>query len=273
MEQQHGSSASAGAGTPVLDTGVAYTQSDATAAETTLAFYLQKSQLGSSDKIQSSAAGSPWWVQSSAAADRAGHYSHRQAPRQRESCSRSHCSAVLQASSVQHTATQLFMPQQEAAMDEDAAAVAALDGLLESLEVPSLTRAMPPPMPAGHRKSARLSWDIYNGGGGRRAALGSPEAGHTSLAAPVHDAKHVSMLSALHSAPPAGLAELWKEASQVQSTQVVYASTSAASGSQVHVLNQHTPLVQPLLSPCDRTINLHCTLGIHLDSAVAALSA
>ena len=112
----------------------------------------------------------------------------------------------------------------------DAAAVAELDSLLESLKGPPLSRAMPPPLSNGHSKSARPPRNACNGQAGGRTTKEDPEAAESHPAAPVCDAKHVSILSALHCAQPAGLVELWKQVGQSpQETDTVSSASSSSS--------------------------------------------
>lgn len=285
-------------------------QPQSSRAEASLCFHLQHAvKIGSSGRRTTAAVGSQWWLQSSAAcAGASGQQCHSQLARQTVSCAGGHCSAEKQC----HLAAQLDDFQQRTAHDEEAAALAELDSLLESLEGPSLSRAMPPPVLNGHSKSARPPGKGCNGRAGRRvmaedgkaleslpavpvrnakhdaaavAELDSlleslkgpplsramppplsnghsrsarpprnacngqaggrttkedPEAAESHPAAPVRDAKHVSILSALHRAQPAGLVELWKQVGQSpQETDTVSSASSSSSSSSFSRFPDH----------------------------------
>ena len=278
-------------------------QPQSSRAEASVCFHLQHAgKTQSSERTTTAAVGSQWWLQSSAAyAGASGQQCHSQLARHTVSCAGEHCSAEKPC----RPAAQPDDSQQRAAHDEEAAALAELDSLLESLEGPALSRAMPPPVlngyskvarppgkgcngragrrvmaedgkapeahPAvplcntkhdaaavaeldslleslkgpplsramplslsnGHSKTAGPPMNACNGQAGRRAMTEDPEAAGPYRAVPVRDAKHVSILSALHSAQPAGLVELWKQVGQsLQETDTVSSASSSSSFSR-----------------------------------------
>ena len=270
--------------------------------------HLQHLSLKSSEMVASPAVGSQWWVERSAVQMNGLGGGHASATVQRENNLAADSSAAVQHTrAAQQHAKRWLRNSPDAGADDDAAALAALDGLLESLEEPPLSRAMPPP-PAvwGHSRQMRRQWEVQDGaarrhvswqiaeaasacaaasvqvavagaalngplegfkgshssramapstanGGPRkparplegqfngttkRAAWQKDEAGSTSAAALQQDVKHVSVLTALQSAVPAGLADLWRDAGQADVARDRSSSASGASNSpadwQIH---------------------------------------
>ena len=269
---------------------------------------LQHLSLKSSEMVASPAVGSQWWVERSAVQMNGLGGGHFFPAVQRESNIAANSSAAMQhiRPSQQH-AKRWLRNSPDAGADDDAAALAALDGLLESLEEPPMSRALPPP-PAvwGHSKQMRPRWEAQDGaarrhvswqiaeaaracaaapvqvavagaaldgpldgfkgpqssramalptahrgprkparplegqcnGTKKRAAWQEDEAGSTSAAAMPQDAKHVSVLTALQSAVPAGLVDLWRDAGQADVARDRSSSASGASNSpadwQIH---------------------------------------
>ena len=268
--------------------------------------HLQHLSLKSNEMVASPAVGSQWWVERSAVQMNGFGGGHASAAAQRENSITADCLAAVQhISAAQQHAQRRLMSSPDAGAIDDAAALAALDDLLESLEDPPMSRAMPPP-PAvwGHSKQMRLRWELQNGGPRRsvpwqdtetasastaapvqvavagaslnrllegskgpqparavapanrgpmkpsrppegqfngarkRAAWQEDEAGSTSAAALLQDAKHVSVLTALQSAVPAGLADLWRDAGQADGARDAGSRASVGSyspaGWQIH---------------------------------------
>ena len=270
--------------------------------------HLQHLSLKSSEMVASPAVGSQWWVERSAKQVNGLGGGHASVAVQRENNIAADSSAAVQhIRGAQQHAKRWLRTSPDAGADDDAAALAALDGLLESLEEPPLSRAMPPP-PAvwGHSRQMRRRWEVQDGlarrhvswqiaeaasacaaapvqvavagaaldgplegfqgpqssramapstanGGPRkparplegqfdstkkRAAWQEDEAGSTSAAALQQDAKHVSVLTALQSAVPAGLVDLWRDAGQADVARDRSSSASGASNSpadwQIH---------------------------------------
>ena len=262
---------------------------------------LQHLSLKSSEMVASPAVGSQWWVERSAVQVNGLGGGHASAAVQRENNIAADSTAAVQhIRAAQQHAKHWLRDSPDAGADDDAAALAALDGLLESLEEPPMSRAMPPP-PAvwGHSRQMRLRWEAQdcaarrhvswqiaeaalacaaapvqaavagaalNGplegfkgpqasramalptanrgprkparlidgqlnGTKKRAAWQEDEAGSTSAAALPQDAKHVSVLTALQSAVPAGLADLWRDAGQADVARDKSSSASGASNS------------------------------------------
>ena len=276
--------------------------------------HLQHLSLKSRDMVASPAVGTQWWVERSAVQINGLGGGPASAAAQRENNTGADCSAAVQQTrAAQQHAKRWLMNSPDAGADDDAAALAALDGLLESLEDPPMSRAMPPPPAAwGHSKQMRPRWEVQVGaarrhvswqdaeaasacgaapvqvaaadtaldgllegfkgpqssravaqptanrgprkparppegqlnGTKKRAAWQEDGAGSTLAAALPQDAKHVSVLTALQSAVPAGLADLWRDAGQADVARDRSSDASGASNSPADwQIYQSPPLV------------------------------
>ena len=275
LQERNASSRSSGTVSPAYDAPGKHSQPAASTAETSLCYHLQQTRLAVQQKTTSASAGSQWWAASSAAVDRAGQQScHIQASRQENvrseyrmadqaasthssapidragqqrfhsqvsrlgnGCARGQYTTAYQASSIQHCSGVLSQSHQESAIDEEAAAVAELDGLLDSLEGPELSRAMPLPAMNGHRRPTKQSVGTCDDAASRRGPSEDSAPVNGAAAPPVRDARHVSIMSALQSIKPAGLVELWKEAGQHGRSHEASASSSSSSSSQTQFLH------------------------------------
>jgi len=275
LQERSTSFKSLGTVSPTYDTAGKHSQPSTSAAETSLCYHLQQTRVAVQQKTAFASGGSQWWAASSAAIDRTGQHScHIQASRQENGrgeytkadqassthssppidragqqrfysqvsrhgngCARGQYTTAYQASSIQHCSNVLPHSHQESAIDEEAAAVAELDGLLDSLEGPELSRALPLPAMNGHRRPTKQSGGTCNHAASRRGPSEDSAPVSGSAAPPVRDARHVSIMSALQSIKPAGLVELWKEAGQHSSSHEASASSSSSSSSQTQFLH------------------------------------
>ncbi len=198
------------------------------------------------ERAVSDCVGSQWWAQGAASVHTSSQQQHpSQAPRQRDSCARGQCTSGYQPGSTQDSAAPKPVSLQQRlrdSVDEDAAAIDELDGFLDSFGGPSPSRDMPFPMANGHRRAAKQAWGMCNGTAKRRGAAEDPAAGDLPAAAPVQEAKHVSILAALQSAKPAGLVDVWREAGQASheahTSLDAQTSSSSSTTSQMHTPEQ-----------------------------------
>ena len=214
-----------------------HTQPPAAAAELASCMHPQHPGVRICEKVVSACVGSQWWAHGSASVPTPGlQQCHGQASRQRDSWARGQCTSAYQPGLTQDLFSPMPLSHQHNTADADAAAVAELDGLLDSLEGPSPSRAMPLPMANGHRRAAKQAWVTCSGAAKRRGPLEDPVTGDVPIAAAMQVAKHVSILSALQSAQPAGLVDVWREAAQA--SYEAHTSSSSSSTSQAHTPDQ-----------------------------------
>ena len=191
------------------------------------------------EKAVSACVGSQWWAQGPASIHTSSQQQcHSQAYRQRDSAERGQGTSADQLGATQGSVNPTPKSHQHNSSDEDAAAVAELDGLLDSLKEPPVSRAMPLPMAKGHRRAAKYAWVACNGAAKGRVPSEDPVTGDSSAVAPSQEAKHVSILAALHSAKPAGLLDIWREAGQ--GFHEAHISSSSSSSSTVQISDQQT---------------------------------
>lgn len=214
-----------------------HTQPPTVAADLAPCMHPQRPGVRIWEKAVSACVGCQWWAQGSASIPASGQQQcHGQAARQRDSYAQGQCTSAYQPGPTQDLVSPMPLSQQHNTADADAAAVAELDGLLDSLEGPSPSRAMPLPMANGHRRAAKQAWVVCSGAAQRRGPPKDPITGDVTIAAPTQEAKHVSIMSALQSAQPAGLVDVWREAAQA--SYEAHTSSSSSSTSQAHTPDQ-----------------------------------
>ena len=134
--------------------GEGSTQRFSSAEKAASLLHLQHLSLKSNEMVASPAVGSQWWLERSAEQINGIGGGHASAAVQRGNGIAPDSSVAVQSvSAAQQHAEGWLMSSADAGAEDDAAALAALDGLLKSLEDPPMSRAMPPP-PAvwGHSK-------------------------------------------------------------------------------------------------------------------------